>query len=151
MSSKINKENPGDGKDSERKEILLYALQREDALVNNRLIWVLTIQGFLFAAVALAKERGVQPENFIKIIGSMGIVISCMGTTLSVLANRQINGIKLSWGNLASVTQDVSPFGSGPHKKKSLKNYFGLSFFLPVFTGIAWVLVLLDTLGIIKW
>ena len=133
-----------DGRDSERKEILLYALQREDNLVNNRLIWVLTIQGFLFAAVALSKEKNIEPDSFVNIIGFMGLAISSMGSILSLWANKQIDGIRSQWTELKDVVQDVSPFGAGPHKSNLSANLFGLSLFLPIFTGVAWLLILQD-------
>ena len=53
--------------DQQRKEILLFALNREDSLVNNRLIWVLTIQGFLFTAVALSLDKNIAQELFMRV------------------------------------------------------------------------------------
>jgi len=131
-------------KDQQRKEILLYALNREDSLVNNRLIWVLTIQGFLFAAVALSFEKEIAQNKFLFIISIVGIVISIMGTYLSVLANLHINKLKSQWGDIKTIVKDVSPFGSGAHRPKSFTNLVGLSFLLPLCTGIAWLAVLIS-------
>ena len=144
-----HEEQKHDGKDGERKEILLFALQPEDSLVNNRLVWVLTIQGFLFAAVALAIEKGIEHGWFLYIISIMGIIIAVISTVLSFRANIHINTLKDQWGDLTQIVQDVSPFGSGQHKRSSPYNLVGLSFWLPLFTGVAWVFVLLGVKGIL--
>ena len=146
MTDIIEEESPYSKreKDQQRKDILLFALCREDSLVNNRLIWVLTIQGFLFAAVALSFEKGIEQKIYLLIISIVGIAISVMGAFLSVLANIHINKLKSQWGGIKTIVKDVSPFGSGPHRPESFTNLIGLSFLLPVCTGIAWVAVLLN-------
>ena len=128
--------------DQQRKEILLFALNREDSLVNNRLIWVLTIQGFLFTAIALSLDKNIAQELFMRVAIFMGLAISIMGTYLSICANLHINRLKTQWGSLNTIVKDVSPFGSGPHRPKSITNLVGLSFLLPVCTGIAWLVIL---------
>lgn len=132
-----------DRRDDERKQILLYALQREDALVNNRLVWVLTMQGFLFAAVALSLEKDVDLNLFYaNILGCLGLGLSIMGAFLSWWSNSSIKCIRKKWGDIESTLDDVSPFGSDGHASDAKTNHFGLSVFLPVSTGLAWALIL---------
>ena len=112
MTDIIEEESPYSKreKDQQRKDILLFALCREDSLVNNRLIWVLTIQGFLFAAVALSFEKGIEQKIYLLIISIVGVAISVMGAFLSVLANIHINKLKSQWGGIKTIVKDVSPF-----------------------------------------
>ncbi len=40
--------------------LLIEKIKHEESLINSRLTWMLTFQGFLFASITLSKEEANQ-------------------------------------------------------------------------------------------
>jgi len=70
---------------------------REESLINNRLSWMLTFQGFLFAAIALVTDVGTDPairiilRNLVPIVGLVIGAFTLIGVHAAYLS---INNIK---------------------------------------------------------
>jgi hypothetical protein len=84
-------------------EYLSHQIGREDSLVNNRLTWLLTTQGLLFAAFALVLEKdGAQllKNELIKVLPLVGIVLSILCLLGVVGAIVTIRGLQKRWRKL---------------------------------------------------
>jgi len=128
--------------DSEIKDVLLYSLQREDNLINNRLIWVLTFQGFLFAVAAISFTGGKPPEYFISAVASLGAFTSGLGVFLSIWGNGSILKIRNKWSEYDGYAKEVSPFTSVQNNTTRFSVFFGLSVFMPLSICVAWLWIL---------
>lgn len=68
--------------------ILAEKIRHEETLINSRLTWLLTFQGFLFAAVALLADNSINPKLYralLEIFPSVGAFVAIL-TFLGVLA-----------------------------------------------------------------
>jgi len=78
-------------------------VKQENTLINNRLLWSLSIQGFLFAAFAYADSPGTpnqprQPDQSLGLVFcAAGIVINILTTTSLVAADVAIFKILKKW------------------------------------------------------
>ena len=70
-------------------EYVAHQINREDGLVNSRLTWMLTFQGFLFASLALIGEREkVGQELYCALI----YVLPFLGATIALLSYLSVEG-----------------------------------------------------------
>jgi len=81
--------NKNDDKEKESRSHLSSQISHEEGLIDNRMTWMLTIQGFLFATLALlvkTKFTGplVKTDNLI--VGEMLNAIPILGAIISLLA-----------------------------------------------------------------
>lgn len=61
-------------------------VKHEDSLTNNRITWLLTVHGLLFAALGVVlsedmKLSGLMAQNFVAILSTLGILITLASTT----------------------------------------------------------------------
>lgn len=83
----------------------LYKITRtyithEDSLINNRLTWLLTIQGLLFTAYGLALRETVKSSELVSLIfllKILGIMTSFLGLTGILAAVFSIREIEQKW------------------------------------------------------
>ncbi|MEL7092264.1 MAG: hypothetical protein AAFN94_11070 [Pseudomonadota bacterium] len=127
-------------------ELYRERISHEDLLINQRTIWFVTLQAFLFTSISLlaGEFTGYQFEFLVTCYGLIGMIVS--GTTfLSVRAAQDANDtIKELWKKLAS---DFGPTyhppiagggqGVGICQRGSLS-----SVVLPVAIGFVWMLVI---------
>ena len=126
------------------RKILLFALEREDKLINNRISWVLTFEGFMFAAYTflnknMAAELPIETMKYVYPL--LGGFIALMGAILVIWGNVSIASIRKEWGKFEGNDTQVSPFGSVGHSKNRVTNFFGLSFFIPLSCLAAWIVI----------
>lgn len=92
---------------------LAHQIEREDGLINTRITWMLTFEGFLFAALALvADKESDQTIQFalkyaLPLIGLVVAILAffAIGAALSVLAT-----LKKQW-DPAKFPDHIRPFG----------------------------------------
>lgn len=80
-------------------EYIAHQINREDGLVNNRMTWVLQLNGFLFAALALvAKDLDKLFQTFFSIaVPSVGIAVTFAGIVSIRAAQDQIKELMALW------------------------------------------------------
>ncbi|MDX1590165.1 MAG: hypothetical protein R3296_14620 [Oleiphilaceae bacterium] len=83
----------------ERYEYMAYQIEREDGLVDTRIRWMLTFEGFLLAALALASDGG-DPliQEFLKYaIPVIGIIVALLSYAAIEAALSTLNRLKKMW------------------------------------------------------
>lgn len=61
----------------DKKQLILFNLQREDSLNNNRLGWLLSFQGFIFATYGVLLSEW-QPLNLTFNYLNLGKILICI-------------------------------------------------------------------------
>ncbi len=94
----------------EDKRILAEAINNENNVINQRMGWALTLQGFLFASYFLADpEQTGQAQTAIAVLGFAASVSSFIGSFFGNLAlTRAIRGFERVQEKLGS-GRDVKP------------------------------------------
>ena len=120
--------------DSETK-VIRELLTQENTLMDNRMSWFLTLQGFLFAALAFGWDKGA---SLIAVFGIVGIMSSISVGILmrhTVLAMRRLQEKAESFCN--------GPIVGRSHKENIAIVHFLLPWhFLPILFSLAWILLI---------
>ncbi len=105
-------------------------IQHEESLINSRLTWMLTFQGFLFASIALSKEEVSQNLLFhvLPILGALIAGITFLGVIAAYISIGQAR-------NNASTEENFG--GKGLAKILGRINQIGL----PTIIFCAWVYI----------
>ncbi|WP_138553385.1 hypothetical protein [Pseudoalteromonas rubra] len=119
-------------------------VDREDSLVNSRFGWALTLQGFLFASLAvLAKSTDVVPEisSLLKmIVPKIGVASSLAVLATVIMSYRALWKLQEEWfQNYEGVIP--SPFGNQKRNCSYLWNALSPNVLFPVILFIAWVII----------
>jgi|CXWL01.1.fsa_nt_gi hypothetical protein len=93
-------------------DYIAHQVNREDSLVNNRMGWVLQLNGFLFAALALAgKDMPLHLSMFFQLaIPIVGLITSIAGFIGVRAAHRQLDYLKSLW-SIQAFPDWPRPFG----------------------------------------
>ncbi len=95
-------------------EYLSQQIEREDGLVNNRLTWMVTTQGLLFAAIALVARNDTTNSNLIKVLTKWlpvtGMFLSAVCFFGVLGATKAIYDLMKEW-KLLSYDGGPRPFG----------------------------------------
>lgn len=150
-----------DRQKQQRLDILEYKftlrhIEREENLINRRIAWMLTFQGFLFATIALLANKDVDPflranlEALSAIAGLMVGVLAYIG----VLAAYSSIGAKLgAWESekrqkdIAPELRDRLPAITSKHARRGGKF---LSYGLPIVFVLVWGTLLLQQFGALQ-
>ena len=65
----------------ETAKTIRYMLQREEDLLNNRISWLMTIQGLLFASLGFAWDKK-DASGLIIVFALLGIFVSASARTI---------------------------------------------------------------------
>lgn len=125
------------------KEFYDYAvrqLERELSLINNRLSWMLTFQGFLFTTTALVSNRNTERavrmvfRNVVPLIGIVVALLALIGVHAAHLSIRSIN---------AKWKQKLGHWEYLPTFSPSISTVLGKipSYGIPISIIIAWFLL----------
>ena len=119
-------------------------ITKEEGLIHNRITWMLTFQGFLFAAVVLSAKSDVDPilgpllRRTIPVVALVSAVLGLIGVRAAYIS---INNIKafLAWYE-KEYPQPVKPpaFGTPMASKLGRVTSHGL----PVLVILAWLYML---------
>ncbi len=72
--------------------ILAEKIRHEETLINSRLTWMLTFQGFLFATIALVADDSKSPKihtailDVVPLVGAIVAVLTLLGVWAAYLA-----------------------------------------------------------------
>lgn len=126
-----------------QQELIIGNLTREDGLVNSRISWLMTAQGFLYASWGLV--MGSSFENKIAastVFAFLGIFLCLVAMVVIQISHRFIEDLKSRWKALEGDESGVTPFGIDIFGESSRFRYIGLSYMLPSGCVVAWVVLL---------
>lgn len=127
------------------KEFYDYAvrqLERELNLINNRLSWMLTFQGLLFAAIALVAHKDTEQATrvvFRNVIPTIGIVVAFLALAGVHAAHLSIKDIKTKWKQKLGHWEFSPAFGTSTSSILGRVPSYGI----PISIAIAWFLFLI--------
>ena len=122
---------------SNKKQLIIHGLQREDQLNNSRLSWLLSFQGFLFASFSFLYTQTDKNEEFLLPIILLGAISAGITWALVVTSLKAIERLHILWEKYES-DLEVTPFGIQKARSGYLFHAFGLSHFLPLACVISW-------------
>ncbi len=111
--------------------VIRELLRQENDVMNHRMTWFLTLQGFLFAALAFGWDQG---SALITVLGLVGIMSSF---SVGVLLRHAVLAMK----HLQEAARDANePIVGRTHKENPAIVHFILPWhFLPILLSIAWL------------
>ena len=118
----------------------LQNIEREESLIDHRISWMLTSQGFLFAALALlAKTNGNSPT-----IATLSMMTPYGGLMVAILSFVGIHAAYLSIGNLLKVLKRRPEWASYPRVTTDFASRLGrlCGYGLPLLFIIIWLILI---------
>ncbi len=121
---------------------LCHQIEREDGLISTRVGWMLTFEGFLFAALALISNK---PDTDVAVYWAMRCALPIVGILVGVMALFAVNAalraleeLKLMWvkGEFAGLPP---PYGGDVNHSTAARYAKGLPFLMIV--AWSWILV----------
>ena len=137
-------------------KFILRHIEREESLINRRIAWMLTFQGFLFARIALLANNQVDPslranlEALSAIAGLLVGLLACIGVNA---AYSSITGKLDRWGSqerqkaIGDALRDRLPPITSKHASGGGKF---LSYGLPLVFVLVWGILLLQQFGVLR-
>jgi hypothetical protein len=118
-------------------EVVRQMIEHESEVTNHRLTWLVTLHGFLFAALGFAWKDG---QILIPILAILGVATS--GSMLIPLysADAAIRNLVREW-KANKPEQYRGPDVIGYHSDKLIIRIFVPWIFLPVLLAAAWIAV----------
>ena len=150
-----------EARERQRLDILEYRfilrhIEREESLINRRIAWMLTFQGFLFATIALLANNQVDPslrtnlEALSAIAGLLVGLLACIGVNAAYSSIKD----KLNrWGSperqkaISDALRDRLPPITSKHASSGGKF---LSYGLPLVFVLVWGVLLLQQFRVIQ-
>jgi hypothetical protein len=128
-------------KDQHNARIIREMIIHESNLINHRLTWVTTLQGFLFAALAFSWKDA---RTFVPALVVVGFVSSFSVLLSLTWAHRAIEKLLADWRKATPSKEE--PIYSGPdvigyRSGSSRLPYFLPWFVLPIVLGLAWIYI----------
>jgi hypothetical protein len=126
-------------------DMVLRLLEREDQLVNSRMTWYLTIQGFIVASVALSFTGKFESHPYLQIpatilLSTLGIAISAVVFVSVGRARDNKNKIGKMWEKVYKPEAKLFPDPRG--ERTWLRNLTpGLA--VPVIFVVFWIMVII--------
>ncbi|NEU77979.1 hypothetical protein [Nostoc sp. UIC 10630] len=121
-------------------EYTVRQIEREQGLINTRLSWMLTFQGFLFASIALVVNKDTEPSVrlvFRNVIPAIGIAVALLALVGVHAAALSSNGIKAKWNQRGGFQQYPPTFGSPTISLLGRVTSYGI----PTSVVLAWLLL----------
>ena len=122
-------------------EQLAHQIEREDGLINIRIGWMLTFEGFLFTALALAGNSTTCNAAFINVLryvfSSVGIFVGFLALLAVKAALSALEDLKKLWERGQYPDGYPQPFG----KNKSHSHGAFYSQGLPIMMIGTWIFV----------
>jgi hypothetical protein len=122
-------------------EYLAKQIEREDGLINTRISWLLTFEGFLFAAFGImSKEPSSIQSKILWLIPIAGFSMSFLAMLGINAAISALNNLKKQWeGNFCGYIQ---PFGNDNEHKSAVTYSRGI----PILLMGIWLIIELYTI-----
>lgn len=127
-------------------EIAVRQLERELSLINNRISWMLTFQGFLFATNALVANKNTEQAIrivFRNVIPTIGIVVAFLALIGVHAAHLSIKSIKTRCKQNWDYLDYSQAFGTSPSSILGRIPSYGI----PISIIIAWFIFLIGLIN----
>ena len=128
-------------------DVVIRLMDREDHLVNSRMTWYLTIQGFTIAAVALILTGKL--ENDMHLQKQAIILLSCLGIAISLVvfisvrrARNAKKNVRAKWKQYVPKYPDKDGFFLDPSGDVSWLSIFTPGQSIPVILIVFWLAVI---------
>jgi hypothetical protein len=122
-------------------EYMSHQIEREDGLINTRITWMLTFEGFLFATLALIGQQGtVRPELYAAAKNTLPVLGALIGFLAYLSVEAALSALKhLKSGWESRDPKELFPRAFGkrrPHHMAALHSRL-----LPLAVVIAWICI----------
>jgi hypothetical protein len=129
-------------------EYTVRQIEREQGLVNNRLAWMFSFQGFLFTSIALVANRDVDPavrlvfRDTIPLIGIAVALLAMLGIHAASLSSSEV---KAKWNKRQGDFHHYPPTFGSP-----LVSLLGriTSYGMPSSVILSWILLLIRLISV---
>jgi hypothetical protein len=122
-------------------------IEREEHLIDHRISWMLTSQGFLLTGFAVATSRGgvpsLSPAALTAILGFVGIAIALLSLTGIRAAYRSIDNLLTKWDERSGGKKSFFPDITTP-KASGLRRVLGYG--LPLVLLAVWPALIVTNL-----
>jgi thiazole synthase ThiGH ThiG subunit len=127
-------------------DMVLRLLEREDQLVNSRMTWYLTIQGFIVASVALAFTGKFESHPYLQIpaiilLSILGIAISAVVYVAVRRARDNKKKVGQMWEKADKAKTNLFPDPRGEHTSWWANVTPGQA--VPVIFVVFWIMVIM--------
>lgn len=150
-----------EARERQRLDILEYKfivrhIEREESLINRRIAWMLTFQGFLFATIALLANNQVDASLRVNLEALSAIAGLLVGLLACIGVNAAYSSIKdklKRWGSperqkaISDALRDRLPPITSKHASSGGKF---LSYGLPLVFVLVWGILLLQQFGVLQ-
>jgi hypothetical protein len=117
-------------------DAIAYQITREDELAGKRLTWIITINGFLFAALGFVAGKDSAGTAILALLALTGIAVSLAGLMGVIAAYIQLRYLTQRWELLVvDDRQWPRPYGN---KRHSFLLGIPASFLPPLILAAAW-------------
>ncbi|WKJ91350.1 hypothetical protein QZJ86_04265 [Methylomonas montana] len=124
-------------------DCLAHQIEREDGLINTRITWLLTFQGFLFAALAIVANNAGSKD--VAIYWALKYTLPVIGISIGVLGILGVRAALIALSELKDIWDQAKFPNYPPPYGKPRLHAFG-SFYsqgIPIILSIAWTVILL--------
>ena len=137
-------------KTDEYAEAVRSMIAHEDNLLNNRMNWLLVVQGLLFTALAGTFKEAVSPiPGFVYILIAFGFLISISSKVAFISGDRAIRNLLGYWHEHLKSTnrnwKDFPPvFGAAVHEQTLMRldRFLSPRNLLPWAFALGWIVIL---------
>jgi hypothetical protein len=121
----------------ERANIVRDMIEHENDVTNHRVTWLLTIQGFLLAALAFAGNDAAGLVPYLCVLGIIGSALTILNVSFSTTAVSRL----VEWWNNHSEGYEGPPVIGIGFKPGSILNYLSPSNLFSAALVIAWSII----------
>jgi hypothetical protein len=137
-------------KTDEYAEAVRSMIAHEDNLLNNRMNWLLVVQGLLFTALAGTFKEAVSPiPGFVYVLIAFGFLISISSKVAFISSDRAIRNLLGYWHEHLKSTnrrwQDFPPvIGAAVHERALMRldRFLSPRNLLPWAFSLGWIVIL---------
>jgi hypothetical protein len=130
-----------DNDSNEEAKIIRDMVRHEDDLLNQRITWFSTIQGLLFAALALVWDKA-SSSSLVLTLSLIGVILSA-STFYALQRGLEAIRIQIEWWDKNKATNYAGPDVIGRRPGLKSKNWLWPYFLFPVVFITAWTFILI--------
>ncbi len=122
-------------------EVIRSMIEGENELINQRINWLMTIQGLLFASLGFVWDKPTAVQ-LIKVLGLLGVSISIIMLVSLIGATRSQSRLWDWWESNKPKDYDGPDVGGLPPDKNYMLRYIGAIWnWIPIMFIAAWSIV----------
>lgn len=123
----------------ENHEIIRSMIKSENELINQRMAWVSSFNGFLLAGIAFAWDKS---RALVIVLAFLGITVSLFSGAALLAANRAFRELYVWWQeNKPDNYKGPDVIGLSPRYKRWPGRWLNPWSVIPIFFACAWVII----------